>query len=47
MSFIEFVEYWCKIDELGKLWAVKTGFIEEVYIHLVDLRGFDAGHEFL
>jgi hypothetical protein len=44
---IECPESWCTIDELGESWAVKIDLIEENYIHFVELRGVDAGHESL
>jgi hypothetical protein len=45
--FIACPEFWCTINELGESWAVKIDLIEESYIHVVELRGVDAGHEFL
>jgi hypothetical protein len=32
---------------LGESWAVKIDFVEKSYIHFVELRGVDVGHEFL
>ena len=38
-------EFGCTIDELGESWGIKIDLIEESYLHVVELRGVDAGHE--
>ena len=47
MCFIECPECRCTINELDESRGVKIYLIEESYFHSVELRGVDAGHEFL
>lgn len=42
---IAFLEFGCTIDELGESWGAKTDLIEEHYMHQVELRSVDEGHE--
>ena len=47
MCLIACPAFWCTIDELGELWAVKIDLIEENYIQIIELRGVDGGQEIL
>ena len=47
MCFISSPECWRTINELGESWAVKIDLIEELYIHVAEMRGVDMGDEFL
>jgi hypothetical protein len=47
MCFIECPKFWCTIDELGDSRAVKSDFIQNSYIHDIELRSVYAGQKFL
>jgi hypothetical protein len=45
--FIVFAEFGCTVDELGQASGVKIDLIEEIYLHIFELRGVDEGHDIL
>ena len=47
MCFIEYHESWRTINESGESCTIKIDLIKETYLHLVELRGVDVGHELL
>ena len=47
MGFVRCSQHWCVTDESDQLWCVEYDIIEKGYIQMVELRGIDAGHEFV
>ena len=47
VCFIEWLERWRTVNELGESWAVKIDLIEEIRINVIELRGVDEGDEVL